>query len=156
MVQTLSTFKIDIEKEMRKYNCENLIWKLPFVYLFGRKDNTKIFYGANIYPEHIKNCLEQGKVINLVTGKYLMDIVFDQHQNQSFYLAVELTQKTKPTHQLRKIIASEIHNNLLSINEEYKYLSHTIGEKIYPTVDLFEFGDSKYFSPSIKPKYVKR
>jgi len=156
MMLSLKDLKIDIKKEMSQYKCENLIMKLPFVYLFGRTDNTKIFYGANIYPEHIKNCLEQDEVINLVTGKYFMDILSDKNLNQSLYLAVELVSKLKPNSQIKRRVSSLIHNNLLKINEEYKYLSQTIEGRIHPTVELFNYGDSKYFSPGIKPRYVKK
>lgn len=156
MISILEKHGYDIKKELTKYNAENLVWKLPFVYLFGRKDNTRIFYGANIYPEHIKNCLEQDAIIDQVTGKYFMDILFDKKHNQKLYLAIELGQKIKPNSKLKKQIASIIDSNLVQINDEYKYLSHTIGNRIYPTVELFSHGDPKYFSPSIKPRYVKK
>lgn len=155
-MRILGDFNIDLKKEVKVYNCENLIWKLPFVYLFGRKDNTKIFYGANIYPEHIKNCLEQTEIINLVTGKYFMDILFDRNYNQSLYLAIELGPKKTPNPQLKKRIAKTIHHNLLNINDEYKYLSQTIGSMIYPTIEVFKYGDPKHFAPRIKPRYVKK
>jgi len=156
VIDILDEFKIDIRKEMKKYHSDNLIWKLPFVYLFGRKDNTKIFYGANIYPEHIKNCLEQKKLIGITTGKYFMDIIFDKDHNQSLLLAIELCPKVKNETKLEDKIAKLIHNNLLNINDEYRYLFHTIGNIIYPKVELYEYGHLKYFSPRIKPKYVKK
>lgn len=156
MTKVLREFGIDIKKEMKGYSSENLIWHLPFVYLFGRKDNTKVYYGANIYPEHIKSCLEKDEVINLVTGKFFMDIIFDNNQNQDLYLAIELTVKESPESGLKKKISSLIHHNLIHINDEYRYLSQTIGNRIYPKVELFEFGDPKYFSPRIKPAYVKK
>ena len=156
MVQTLKVFGIDLEKEMKKHHSEKLIWKLPFVYLFGRKDNTKIFYGANIYPEHIKNCLENEGIIDFVTGKYLIDIRSTRNHNQILYLAVELGQSIKPNTKIKKLLETSIYNNLLEINAEYRYLSQTMGEVIHPTIELYEFAHPKYFKPSIKPHYVKK
>jgi len=156
MTKVLNEFGIDIKKEMKKYSSENLIWHLPFVYLFGRKDNTKVYYGANIYPEHIKSCLEKEGIINLVTGKFFMDIVFDNNQNQDLYLAIELSVKEYPKSSLKKKISSVIHHNLININDEYRYLSQTVGNRIYPKIELFESGDPTYFSQRIKPRYVKR
>lgn len=156
IVETLRHFGIDVEKEMTKYECGGLITKLPFVYLFGRKDNTKIFYGVNIYPEHIKNCLEHEDIMHLVTGKYFTDIQFDINHNQTFYIAIELAYGVKIDNQLEKKVAEIIHNNLLKINNEYKYSAQTVGSRMYPSVEVFPYGEPKYFSPGIKPKYVKK
>lgn len=156
MVDTLKSFGVDIEKEMVQYECNNLVAKLPFVYLFGRADNTKIFYGANIYPEHIKNCLERKDIIHTITGKYFTDILFDNNHDQTFYIAVELTHGVNTNNQLKEKIADTIHQGLLNINDEYKYLAQTIGKRIYPSVELFSYGDPKYFSSRIKPRYVNK
>lgn len=156
IIETLNNFGIDVEKEMAKYECEKIITKLPFVYLFGRSDNTKILYGANIYPEHIKSCLEQKEIIHSVTGKYFTDTVFDKDHNQTFYIAVELMHGVNINKQLNEKIAEVIYQHLLNINNEYKYLSQTIGKNIYPSVEIFTYGNPKYFSPRIKPKYVKK
>jgi len=156
MNNLLKSTGVDIEKEMAKHGCKNTIARLPFVYLFGRVDNTKIFYGANIYPEHVKNCLEQRDIIHMVTGKYFTDILFDKNHNQTFYIAIELARSVKISDQLKEKIADIIHHNLLNINDEYKYLAQTVGERIYPSVEIFTYGDQKYFSSKIKPRYVKK
>ncbi|MFH1598053.1 MAG: phenylacetate--CoA ligase family protein [Patescibacteria group bacterium] len=156
MSNILKSAGVDIEKEMTRYGCMNTITKLPFVYLFGRADNTKIFYGANIYPEHIKNCLEQKDIIHQVTGKYFTDILFDKNHNQTFYIAIELAHGVSISNQLKEKIVNVIHYNLLAINDEYKYLAQTIGKRIYPSVEIFSYGDQKYFLPKIKPRYVKK
>lgn len=156
MQQILQEFGIDLKTEMIKYGHGDLLTRLPFVYLFGRKDNTKIYYGANVYPEHIKSCLEQKDLIKLVSGKYFNDILFDKKHNQTFYLGVELAPGIKGTAKISNQIADIVHQKLLIINDEYKYLSKTIGKRIYPALELFQHGDKKYFSSGIKPKYVKK
>lgn len=155
MIDILEDFGINIEKEMAKNGCQDVITKLPFVYLFGRADNTKILYGANIYPEHIKNSLEQKEIIHQVTGKYFTDIVFDKTHNQTLYMAVELVHGVKKSDKLKNKIVNTIHNNLLKINREYES-THTANDHIFPSVELFTYGDPKYFSLRIKPKYVKK
>jgi phenylacetate-CoA ligase len=147
---------INLGKEMRNHGAANLEWSLPFVFLFGRKDNTKIFYGANIYPEHLKACLEIENIMNNVTGKYFVDIILNKRMNQKLYLAVELIPDVNPSKELEMKIAREIHQKLLEINAEYKYLSNTMGDVIFPTLELFKFSDPKYFKPSIKPRYVRK
>ncbi|MDZ7798139.1 MAG: phenylacetate--CoA ligase family protein [Patescibacteria group bacterium] len=156
MTETLKNFNINIIKEMTKNKCGDVITRLPFVYLFGRADNTKIFYGANIYPEHIKKCLEQKDIMHIVTGKYFIDILLDRNHNQTFYVAVELAHGIKINKKLKNKIANTIHHNLLKINREYEYLLRTVGHRIFPSVELFTYGDPKYFSSKIKPEYVKK
>lgn len=156
MIQILDQFKIDVKSEMTKYGCDHIITRLPFVYLFSRKDNTRIFYGANIYPEHIKSCLEQEAVVEKVTGRFYIDIILDRKYNQSLYLAIEMIGGVKANNRLKYLIGSAIHQRLLIVNDEYRYLSQTIGSRIYPTIELYAYHDPKYFSPSIKPRYVKK
>ncbi len=156
MQEVLNEFGIDLKSELNKNGYGESMVRLPFVYLFGRKDNTKIFYGANIYPEHIKSCLEHKDLITEVSEKYYNDIFFDKEHNQIFYLGVELAPGIKKTEQLKQKISDIIHNELLILNDEYKYLSKTIGSRIYPKLELFPYGDKKYFSTRIKPRYVKK
>ena len=42
--------------------------QLPFVALWGRSDQTLIFYAANIYPEHIKIGLDPRRFLKKLQG----------------------------------------------------------------------------------------
>ena len=66
----------------------NVIWQQPFVYCFGRRDDTVIIGGANVYPEQIAPVLFNGQIKDVHSFKLATD--FDKEQHQIFYVLLEL------------------------------------------------------------------
>src|SRR5258706_833023 len=79
MEEKLSEFKWNLGDHVHN---EDLKWRLPFVYVFGRSDLTISFYGLLIFPEHIKYSLEHSDFTSVITGKFVISTEFDAKQNQ--------------------------------------------------------------------------
>lgn len=144
------------EKEVEKIT-KRPLWRLPYVYLYGRSDLSVTLYGLNIYTENIKSSLESNGLIDLCTGKFVMETK-NRKKDQSQYLLIhiELRDKQKPTHQLKEEFQKNIIQSLRKVNSEYNHLYQSIKSKANPEIDLCLPGDQRYFAPATKQKWVKK
>lgn len=151
----LEKHEIDVEKDFKKMKIPNLICKLPFLYLFGRRDLTATLYGLNVYPENIKAALESNGLSKHVTGKFTMSTEETTRHNQFLSINIELAKKTINGNNLHRKATKIIVEKLKELNSEYSKLYSSIGKKATPKVNLIKHGDSKYFKIKIKQKWVK-
>lgn len=143
--------------EIKKHVPANMLWRLPFVYLFGRSDFTVTLYGLNVYPENIRSVMETDELIDLTTGKFVLETA-NHPEDQSQYLLVhiELREGIKPSASLEKLFADHLQKGLRHKNSEYNHLFSTIGKKARPVVDLREYQDVTYFQRRTKQQWVKK
>lgn len=132
------------------------LWKLPFVSLWGRSDNTIIFYAANIYPEHIHAGLHHKQFLNKVTGKFTMRKGYLKNMDEYLEINVELRSGINISKDLAKNITYTITEKLKEINTEYLFLSKYLDKNIIPKVKLWEYQHPKYFKAGLKPKYIHK
>jgi phenylacetate-CoA ligase len=144
-----------IKQTLKKYKANHLLWKLPFVYLFGRADFTVSLYGVKIYPENIKSALESKFLNNICSGKFIMSTEYRKNQDQYLSINIELLKGIKPTKKLLEKITRVLVNKLRKVNLEYNRLFEAIGPKAIPQITLSMYGESKYFLPRVKQKWVK-
>jgi phenylacetate-CoA ligase len=149
-------YGINLEKDFRKMGISDLSWKLPFVYLFGRKDLTATLYGLNVYPENIKAALESQELSKYVTGKFTMSTEETARHNQFLLINIELAQKVKNGDHLHREVTKIIVEKLKELNSEYSKLYSSIGKKATPKINLIKNGDPKYFKIKIKQRWVHK
>src|SRR3989338_9490766 len=136
----------DIDQTMKNKPTPCPSWKLPFVYLYGRSDFTAVVYGANIYPENIKNALECKEVINSVTGRFTMSTEYNKRQDTYLLIHVELADGIANTKSLEDKIENVITDTLLRLNDEYRS-SYQAKEKLMrPTIQLHDKKDQQFFN----------
>jgi phenylacetate-CoA ligase len=132
-------------------NCK--IRPLPFVYVFGRSQFVISYFGANVYPENITVGLEQHSVCEWVTGKFVMQVLFDEAQDAHLAIAVELAPNVEASPQKQQAIAESIRHHLCRLNSEFcNYVpeSHQL-----PQVQLLPTGDPEYFPVGVKHRYTR-
>lgn len=151
---------IDTLPKMEKYFDElksnNQLWNLPFIYAFGKSDQTAILYGANVYPENIRYALEEEGLRQYCTGKIIMYTDLDNNKDQRLYIEAECANGTKPTKRLTQKIAGRILETLLDINSEYRVVHQGIGERTEPNVRLFHNNDERFRSGKVKHSWTKK
>lgn len=133
---------------------EQKLWNLPFVYVFGKSDQTAIVYGANVYPENIKRALENENVRQQVSGKFIIHTDLDENKDQRFCIDLECANGVSPDANLTKQLGQFIHETLISINSEYRSSYQGTGDKIYPRIKLYSKGD-QHFCVGIKHKWTQ-
>ncbi len=132
------------------------LWKLPYVYLFGRSDFTVKLYGAIIEPETIRKALEKEKLYKVVTSKFTMMVKYDDRQRQYLEVNVELRPRIKESEVLRKMIQQSMVKELLKENLEYQATYAADAQRNTPRIVFWAYEDPVYFAPSIKQKWVRK
>lgn len=148
--------KKQFDKELRQFRINEHEWKLPFVYLNGRKDFTVTIYAVNVYPENIKAALVDPKMRSWVTGKFTMATKYYSDMDQYFEINIELAKGLEPAADYQIIARNTIINTLSKLNAEYHKLRASIGKKSDPHIHLIPFGDRDYFSGGVKHRWVKK
>lgn len=128
--------------------------RLPFVYVFGRSHFTVSFYGANVYPENITVGLEQPGVSDLVTGKFVLEVVQDADHDRRLAVTVELAAGTEATPDVEDRLADSIEEHLLRLNSEYA--NYVPEQRRRPLVRTRPLGDPEYFPLGVKHRYTRR
>jgi phenylacetate-CoA ligase len=133
-----------LKKVFSKLKRRNQSWNLPFVYVFGKSDNTLILYGANIYPENIRQALESPALHRYCSGKMIMHIKPDQNLNQRLHLTVECLPQKRLTPRLKRFIQKQIVATLLKVNSEYGVVHRAVGQQAIPVVHLVGYEDPAF------------
>lgn len=157
MIKTLNQYGYSfnwIKKELKKYNADHLLWKIPFVYLFGRSDLTATLYGVKIYPENIKTALEDKTLKNICSAKFVMSTKYNKNQSQYLFIDIELLKNTKPSQNLSKKIKTAVIKSLKTTNLECNRLFEAINPRAIIRIKLSSYGKSKCFLAGIKQKWV--
>lgn len=125
----------------------------PFVYVFGRSFFAISFYGANIFPENVAVGLEQPELTAYLTGKFVLEVEFDQEQNAHLRLTVELARSEVEREGLRREIAAHVRRHLERLNGEFA--SYVPDAERSPRVALRAFGDPEFFPAGVKHRYTR-
>jgi phenylacetate-CoA ligase len=133
---------------------EKAINYLPFVYVYERSDFSTKLYGAIIYPEPVREALQDSKITKFLTGKFAMLTKTDESHNEYLEINVELKPRNKGSKELRDSLASIIIRNLIAKNAEYRNNYHSIPQRVTPRIIFWPYGDQNYFKVGIKQKWV--
>lgn len=152
---TADELGIDLTGEIEKAGLADANWKLPMVYLFGRDDFTVVLYGANVYPENIKEALDDPRISHWVSGKYIIKKKDFQEANPYLLIQVELAAGINPEPTMNVLIKKVIIETLREKNSEYNDAYNARGRKLDPRIKLIEFG-SHSFKINIKHNWVKK
>ncbi len=146
-----SKFGINLEAEAKKAGIA--LTRMPFVYVYERSDFTVSFYGANIFPQHIKHALYHKNASSKVTGKFTMEVKRDKKHDEMLEINIEMAKGVKPTAEVRKKLTAEIIKHLVQLNSEYENNYKLMPKRTVPKLRLWQHGHQKYFAPGIKQKW---
>lgn len=154
MIQTLSEHRVNLTKEAKESGISN--WQIPFLFVYGRKDFMANLYGANIYPENIKDALSFKEISEYASGKFVMMTRNDKNLNQYLETIIELKNGIKKYPSDFKVkIANSIVKTLKLKNNEFAELYKLIGKKAEPEVKLCGYADERFFKAGVKQKWHK-
>jgi phenylacetate-CoA ligase len=148
---------INLMKEVKKLGIDKYISKLPFVYIYERKDLAATLYGILIYPEFIKKALFNNKISRFLTGKFTMITRYNSKRNQYLEINLELKRsfnkiKSEDKKNVLKIIVDTLRKN----SSEYRELSNNIKSRAYPKLLFWPYQYPKYFLFANKQKWVEK
>ena len=155
LTKICSSFRLPVDDVLGKYGLRNSAWNLPCVYVFGRKDFTATLYGANIYPESIREALLDSAIKSKVTGKFTMFTKNDRYLDQFLSVNVELQKGINPNKQLISQVEKVIVGYLRRLNSEYSKIYDEMNHRAHPEVVLFRHNEGEYFQPGTKHRWTK-
>ncbi len=155
-IEKLKQFNIHFQKEAKKNGLQNNIYKLPFVYVYERKDLSVTLYGLQIYPEIIKEILIEKPFNRFLTGKLTLITKCNKNQNQYLEINLELKKNKITNTRLREFVLRKITDNLIIKNSEFRELHHHLGKRVLPKLVFWPAEHPRYFKPGIKQKWVQK
>lgn len=153
MVQILNDNGINILKIAKEEKIE--IWKLPFIVLYGKSDQTITIYGLNVYPQTVRTALESYELMDYVTARMTMQTKYNRLRNQYIEIIIELQKNIKPAPELKLLILEIIFKTLIKYNYEYKTLYEKLGEKVKPRIVLVPYA-SLVKNRGVKQKWIQK
>lgn len=153
-----ATHGIDLMAEAKRAGIDHTIWQLPFVYVAERTDFTINIYSVNVFPESIRKALEDADLQESLTGKFSMNVGFNEEQNQYFEINVEFRPGATESEPLREKTYDSIIGWLNKENSEWRdFWGHEgIRRKIAPKIIFWPYQDPKHFKPGGKQRWVKK
>ncbi|WP_233492014.1 phenylacetate--CoA ligase family protein [Auritidibacter sp. NML100628] len=161
MVQITSAFPQLVPRLKEAYRNQQM--KLPFLLLFGRKDSTISYMGANIYPLDVQNGLyrdpEAAKVIDSFQIE-LMEIGDFEHRprmhiqlrDPETYPAARLDQVAKD--QLADQLSEQVLDHLASVSRDVAVSLTEDASAAEIRVVVHDFGTGPFSDPNTKIKNV--
>ncbi|MEM2984669.1 MAG: hypothetical protein QXL24_05570 [Candidatus Jordarchaeaceae archaeon] len=145
---------VDIIREAKDCDIYDTLWRLPFVYVFERKDFSVKFYLCDIYPETIRKALQSPDLEDKVTGKFTMMVKFNRSQNQYLEINTELKAGVRKSNDLKNKVTKQVVEQLLKENSAYREVYRRIGKRAFPRIVFWKYEHPKYFKPGGKQKWV--
>lgn len=119
-------------------------WRLPYAYLFGRKQLATTIYAVNIYLENIQAALAHPDIRQLVSGKSVMGHSYDANWDQYWWIKAETAPGVAPTPDLEKNICNAVVETLTEKNSEFRRLYGAVGARAVPKVTVLPFGAPEF------------
>lgn len=138
--QSLCALGIDIYELVPRNSSP--IMRLPFLWIYGRKDFTISIMGANIYPEDLEQALYADSDLALITRSFCLSL--KEYDNSEVRPAFYFEVRTSPSDELRDKFADSILKHLLEINADFKEAWNEYKETLVPEIYLFEIGQGPF------------
>ncbi|MBI4138468.1 MAG: phenylacetate--CoA ligase family protein [Candidatus Wildermuthbacteria bacterium] len=138
-----------LEKETEAHGLSQWTW--PFVTVKGRTDVAVTFYALNIYPEHIKQGLEDARISRFLSGNYFAHNQTTNHsKTQTLHIDVELAPGVRPTKTISQNVRTAVSECLLRVNMEFHKLHSILGGKALPLIALKQYGETNFHNSDSK------
>jgi phenylacetate-CoA ligase len=138
------------------FKIENRGWDLPGLYLFGRSNHAVVFYGANIYPEHVQKSLEDSSVISSTSGRFFLEVKETGDHDPGLYISIELGPGVAPTEDLKNKLNEHVSKFLCQINREFLVVFREMKNEHRVFINLYENGHEMFVSKKMKQTYFRK
>jgi phenylacetate-CoA ligase len=125
--------------------------RLPFLWVYGRRDFTISIMGANIYPEDIESAIYSEKKLARVTRSFCQSVqeTPDGKVKPCFSFEIEA-----PIDEGLKALFSEVVlNHLIKINADFREAYHEYPETLIPEIKLYNINEGPF---KMSPGQIKQ
>ena len=130
----------------------NRVLRLPFVWVYGRRDSTISVMGANIYPEDLEQCLYAEPALARLTRSFCLSVSEQSSQvRPCFLFAID----AEPTEELKARFARAMLDRLQALNADFREALHEYRESMCPEIRLYRVGEGPFAVESSRIKQLR-
>ena len=118
--------------------------RLPFLWIYGRRDATISVMGANIYPEDIETVLYRDPELTRRVQSFQLSVVTDQTGTPRPSIALELGDMEAIGDHWRLDVAERLRIGLLGLNRDYRASSDEFPAAMVPVVETWPQGSGPF------------
>lgn len=151
MAERLASVGVDMEQLRRESGDGHL--RLPFLWIYGRRDYTISVMGANIYPEDIEQCLYHDTALAEMTNSFCLSLAEgpDGAVRPRFLFEVS----KEPDAALARRFAASIVPHLVSLNADFREAWREYPETCVPDIQLYRLGEGPFAGDAGKIKQAR-
>ena len=122
--------------------CGDARLRLPFFWIYGRRDYTVSVMGANIYPEDIEQCLYADTDLAKITHSFCLALAEGARAavNPKFIFEVD----AEPTAELAATYRDSVLKNLIALNADFREAWQEYPETVTPVIELHRRGTGPF------------
>jgi phenylacetate-CoA ligase len=140
MAKRLAAVGVDMEQLRRESGDGNV--RLPFLWIFGRRDHTISVMGANIYPEDIEQCLYQDTALAEMTHSFCLSLAESPSGDVRPRFLFEVSRE--PDAELARRFSASILSRLVELNADFREAWREYPETLVPEVLLYRVGQGPF------------
>ena len=132
-------------------NSQRLL-RLPFLWIYGRRDSTISVMGANIYPEDLEQCLYAEPGLARITRSFCLSLSEQGAQvRPCFHFEIE----AEPTEELASRFGAAMVKRLAELNADFREALHEYAQTLQPEIRLHRVGEGPFSGDSGRIKQVR-
>lgn len=151
MKTRLAALGVDMDRLRRECGDGNV--RLPFLWIYGRRDHTISVMGANIYPEDIEQCLYNDTALAAITSSFCLSVAEgpDGAVRPRFLFEVS----REPNAALARRFAESIVPKLVSLNADFREAWREYPDTLVPDIQLYRIGQGPFAGDSDRIKQAR-
>ncbi|MDP4228966.1 MAG: phenylacetate--CoA ligase family protein [Bacteroidota bacterium] len=145
--------KLGIDLKQLRAQCGDGNVRLPFLWIYGRRDYTISVMGANIYPEDIEQCLYQDTELAQITNSFCLALA--EGTNGAVRPRFLFEVAGEPSAELSKRFADSIIPKLVKLNADFREAWREYPETLVPDIQLYRIGEGPFAGDQGKIKQTR-
>ena len=115
--------------------------RLPFLWVYGRRDSTVSVMGANIYTEDLEHSLYAEPSLARITRYFCLSLTeLGAQVRPCFLFEIE----AEPTTELKAQFAAAMVRRLADLNADFREALHEYPETLQPEIQLYRIGEGPF------------
>jgi phenylacetate-CoA ligase len=151
MSDTLASLGYDIKKIASQSGSRPI--KLPFLWVYGRRDYTISVMGANIYPEDIEQCLFEVPELTRITHSFCLSLSEGPQCEMKPCFNFEI--ETEPNSELENKFRKSMLEGLIRLNADYREAWKEYPHAMIPEIRLYRMGEGPFAQDEGRIKQVR-
>jgi phenylacetate-CoA ligase len=151
IVKILAEAGVDVDALKKSVGSGGL--RLPFFWIYGRRDYTISVMGANIYPEDLEQCLYAEPELAKITHSFCLSLAEGDDASVHPRFVFEL--ETEPTEELETSFRETMLRRLVALNADFREAWREYPETLIPEIQLYRIGEGPFAGDKEKIKQTR-